>query len=68
MKLTHEQMIKAFVEHRLEAIDSYTSFEQACENMIRNGVKGLLNLTDEELIDEYTMILHPQEDIELVYQ
>ena len=66
MLLTREQIIKAIVEERLDSIDSYTSFEQACENMIRNGVKGLANWTDEELLDEYALTLHPEEDVELV--
>lgn len=66
MKLTREQMIKTIINERLEQIDSYTSFEEACSNFIRNGIKGLVKLTDEELRDEYILLLHPEEDIEVI--
>ena len=66
MKLTREQIIKELVEDRLDAIDSYTSFEQACEDMIRKGVNGLENLSDDELKEEYLETIHPDEDIEIV--
>jgi hypothetical protein len=34
--------------------------------MIRNGIKGLADYTDEELVDQYMLTLHPEEDVELV--
>ena len=66
MKLTREQIVKAIIEERLDQIDSISSFEEACSNLIRNGVKGLVKLTDEELLDEYVLVLHPEETVELI--
>ena len=66
MKMTREQIIKAIVDERLDQIDSCTSFEEACANFIRNGIKGLVKLTDEELLDEYVLILHPEKRVELI--
>ena len=66
MKLTRDQIIKKLIEERLDSIDSYTSFEQVCGDMIRNGIKGLADYTDEELVDQYMLTLHPEEDVELV--
>lgn len=66
MKLTRDQIIKKLIDERLDAIDSYTSFEQVCADMLRNGIKGLADYTDDELVDQYKLTLHPEEYVELI--
>lgn len=66
MKKTRTQIIRELVEHRLDEIDSYSSFEQACDDMLVNGLRGYDDLDNDELLNEYENIIQPDKNIILV--
>ena len=63
--MTMEQIINELVDNQLDAIDAYTSFEQACANMIKNGTSALNALSTEELLDLYKDTFEPEEEIKI---
>ena len=63
--MTREKIINELVSKQLDDIDAYTSFEEACANMIKNGTSALNTLSDKELLDLYIEIFEPEEEVKI---
>lgn len=65
-QFTREELINELVNHMLDEIDAYTSFEKVCANMIKNGTTALNTLPDEELLDLYKDYFKPEDEITII--
>ena len=62
MKIDREAMIKNIVDRRLDDISDTCGFEEACAFLIRYGTTALDKLSDEELIEEWEMLVNDYEN------